>query len=105
MKEWIVKYQRVLSLMVGVLLILIALGMMFWDNSSAVGEVTQKQQSENTQARVIGSSSASSMPSESPIMKAYKEKQAEHLRYTLIFVILGGVGFLVYGMINKKKKE
>ena len=105
MKEWIVQYQRRLSLIAGALLILIALGMMFWDNSPAVGEVTQKQKRQSPNVRVMGDSSSAASPSaESPIMKAYREKQEEHLRYTLVFVVLGGIGFLVYGMINKKKR-
>lgn len=105
MKEWIVKHQRKLSLGLGVVLILIALGELFWDNTSVSGEKTEIQTSDNGNVRVIGSSSSAPSPSaESPIMKAYREKQAEHLRYTLIATVIAGIGFLIYGMITKKRK-
>lgn len=106
MKEWIVNHQRKLSLGIGVVLILFALGELFWDNSSGgSGEKREVQSTQNGNARVIGSGSSAPSPSaESPIMKAYREKQAEHLRYTLIATVMAGIGFLIYGWVTKKRE-
>lgn len=107
-QEWIHKHQRRLSLSTGGVLILIALGMLFWDNRGTPvmsEEEAYVQKVEALEARMSGGAVTPQQPTESPIMKAYKEKQEEHLRYTLIFVVFAGIGFLVYGLITKKREE
>lgn len=58
------------------------------------------------EAKTYGSSastSKSSKPSNSPIMKSYKDTQAKQLRYTLIVLMIVGAGFLGYSFIKKKE--
>jgi len=108
MKEWMYKHKRRLSIGLGILFILIALGMLFWDNTGTPvvsEEEAYAKKVEAMEARMSGGAVVPSGPQESPIMKAYKEKQAQHLRYTLIFIIVAGVGFLLYGLITKKEEE
>jgi hypothetical protein len=105
-QEWMHKHKRRLSLSMGGALILIALGMLFWDNTGTPvvsEEEVYAQKVEAMEARMSGG--AVTPPQESPIMKAYKEKQAKHLRYMLIVVVLTGIGFLVHGLMTKKREE
>ncbi|MDD4883739.1 hypothetical protein [Sulfuricurvum sp.] len=108
MQEWIHKHKRGLSIGLGIVLILIALGMVFWDNTGTPvvsEEEAYAQKVEAMEARMSGGTvSPSKKAEESPIMKAYREKQAEHLRYTLIVIIIAGIGFLIYGLISKKRE-
>lgn len=104
-KEWIIQHQKKVSLLMGGVLMLLALGIMYWDNSGmeAVSEEeVYAQKVAAMEARMSGGA-VSSPQNESPIMKAYKEKQAEHLRYSLIVMLIGGAGFMVYGLVKKKK--
>lgn len=106
-KEWVIKRQKFLSLGIGALLMVWALGMLFWENSTTVSEDEAYAQRVAAMEARMGPSSASSVSpqsSESPIMKAYREKQAEHIRYTLIVMMVAGAGFLLYGLLKKKEK-
>lgn len=103
-KEWMIQHQKKVSLLVGGVLMVLALGMMFWDNSGTAAvseEEVYAQKVAAMEARMSGGAAAAPQ-SESPIMKAYKEKQAQHLRYTLIVMLIGGAGFMIYGLVKKK---
>jgi len=104
--DWIGKHQKKLSLGGGAILIVIALAMLFWDNSgpkTLSEEEAYEQKVAATEARLSGGM-AVPKTEESPIMKAYREKQAEHLRYTLIVMIAGGIAFMIYGFLKKEKR-
>jgi len=109
LKDWVHHHQKKLSMGIGILLILMAAIMLFWDNTGDTVLTEEEQYAAKVsamEARLSGGSSAPMPPpSESPIMKAYKEKQAEHIRYTLIAIVIAGAGFLIYGMVKKKEGE
>lgn len=110
LKDWVRHHQKKLSMGVGIFLILMAAMMLFWDNT---GDTVLKEDEAYAakvaamEARLSGGKSPATPPppSESPIMKVYKEKQAEHFRYTLIVLVIAGAGFLIYGMVKKIEGE
>ncbi|MDD5716531.1 MAG: hypothetical protein PHW64_01910 [Sulfuricurvum sp.] len=107
MQEWMRKHKQVLSISLGALLIVMAGMMLFWDNTGTPAASEAKRATQKVQSNpvvILGSSSSQTPSGESPIMKAYREKQAEHLRYTLIVMIIGGLGFMLYGWISKKRE-
>jgi len=109
LKDWIHHHQKKLSKGIGIALILMATIMLFWDNTGDTVLTEEEAYAAKVaamEARLSGGNSGSTPPpSESPIMKTYKEKQAEHIRYTLIVLVIAGAGFLIYGMVKKKEDE
>lgn len=105
-KEWVIRYQKKLSLGMGAVLISAALGILFWENThSAIlsEEKAYAQKVSAMEARMAGPYAAQqAVPEESKIMEAYLERQEKHFRYTLIVLIASGIGFILYGVIKKR---
>jgi hypothetical protein len=107
MTEWIKQYQRQLSMGVGVVLIVISAAWLFWDMSkSAVSDEEAKAAANvaRMEARMSGTSTATQKAPDKPIfMDVYKAKQKEQLKYTIIIMMIAGIGFVGYSFIRRKK--
>ena len=105
LNEWIRHHQKKLSLGIGGLLLVVAVGMMFWDNTGSSEDEAYAQKVAAMEARMgPGVVEVAPAVGESAIMKGYREKQEQNLRFTLILLIAGGIGFLVYGFVKKEEK-
>ena len=106
MKEFFIKNQTMLFRSLGGLMFVLAFVLFFWttpkegisENEKAARNVARME------ARMAGGSSSSakaSKSSHSPIMKAYKDTQAKHMRILLIIAMILGAGFLGYSFVKK----
>ncbi len=109
MKVFFIKYKIVIFRVLGSLMLLVGFMMFFWTtpkdglskNEMAAANI------ERMEARVAGGSSASAKKNNSSnvdIMKAYKDKQEVQKKYTLIIIMMLGIGFLGYSFVRKKDK-
>ena len=106
MLEFIMKYKRILSRTVGIVLLVVGVAALFWSKPDAV--LSENEMAEANIARMEASLPKSAavsknQPKEAPFMKAYKEKQKEHIRYLVIVLIISGAAFVGYSFIRKKE--
>lgn len=93
----------------GVLLLIISVAMLFWDNKSGVSQAEQRASINvaRMEARAQARMSGKPLPKEEPkpIFHAkLKERQEQQVRYALILMILFGVGFVGYGYFKKAEE-
>ncbi len=105
MLEWIKKHQKKLSLVVGTLMLLGALGALFWNNDE--GGVNEVSLAAANVARMeakmrSGATAAAQKQSGHPAVEAFYESRQAQVRYLLIMILIGGVGFLIYGFLKKE---
>ena len=104
---WMRKHQRKLSMGVGVLLIVVSAAWLFWDMSrSAVSDEEAKAALNvaRMEARMSGTSAATQKAPDKPLfMDVYKAKQKEQLKYTIIIMMIAGIGFVGYSLVRRKK--
>jgi len=103
---WIKIHQKQLSLAAGVLMLLLASAMLFWDNRGDT--VTEESLAAANVARMEArmqaqSSGAKASPETSIFSGNYREKQQQQLRYAVIALMITGVGFLLYGFLKKEE--
>ena len=105
MIELIKKNQKILARFFGILLMLLSLSLIFWNNqrTQVVTEAMRAQANvERMEAHVktktTGSKKASST---ADILKELKQKQKDQLQVLLIVMTLFGMAFSGYGFIKK----
>lgn len=103
--NWIKKNRSLALKITGVNFLVMTFVLLFWSQPKAVvGESTKASANvarmESRVERKVSSGSSSAS-----VMRAYKENQEKQLRIALIIMALLGAGFLVYGFIDKAKKE
>ena len=106
MIEFINKHKIIFLRSVGILLFLTGVVSLFWSKPEKA--MTENEIAEANIARVEAAlpksaSSAVKKSQQSPFMKAYKEKQQEHIRYLVIALMVGGVLFFGYSFIKKRE--
>ncbi|MBU0631934.1 hypothetical protein KKA17_04755 [bacterium] len=106
MLELIIKHKVILSRSVGIFLIIIGIVALFWSKPEKV--LTENEIAEANIARMEASLPKNTVSSKketksSPFMKAYKDKQKEHIRYLVIVLIISGIAFFGYSFIKKKE--
>ena len=108
MNEFIKQHQKKLSMGLGILLLVVSVAMLFWDNKNGVSEEEAKtaanvaRMEARAQARMSGQP-LSKEEKKPYFMQKYKEKQEKQLRYALILMIITGVGFVGYGYFRKEE--
>ncbi|MEA3521495.1 MAG: hypothetical protein U9R50_00830 [Campylobacterota bacterium] len=102
MFEWIIKHQRLFSLGMGSLLLIIALGLFFWTNESALSKEERLAQANiaRMQARTEGANHTQSVHA-SATLDTFYEGRDKQMQYLLIIMIIGGIGFLGFGFFKK----
>jgi len=105
MKEFFIKFKTIIFRVSGSLMLVVAFAIYFWStpkegltqNEIAAANVARME------ARVAGGSGTNKANSSSAdIMRAYKDTQAAQKKYSLIFIMILGVGFLGYSFVKKK---
>ncbi|WP_345993439.1 hypothetical protein [Sulfurimonas sp. HSL-1716] len=91
---------------IGILFLVGGIAALFWTKPDTA--LTENQIAEANIARMEASLpksvvSAKKKPKPPSFMKAYKEKQKEHIRYLVIFFIISGIVFLAYSFIKKRE--
>lgn len=107
MAEWIKKHQKFLSLGVGGLLLVVGTAMLFWSYGESGVSKEERLAAERVarmEARVQAQISGTKAPppEKSVFGEEYKEKQQQQLRYIVIAMLIGGVGFVGYGLLKKE---
>jgi hypothetical protein len=103
MYKIILKYQKVLSLGVGTIMLLGALGVLFWSNQSSTQMSKEEQYARANLARMeakVKNKSVNTKKSTKPLKQFY-ESRDKQLRYLMIAMLITGVGFLGYGVFKK----
>ncbi len=103
--KFFIKHQKVILRTLGSLLVVISFAIYFWttpkkglsENEIAAANVARME------ARIAGQMGAAApqKPKHSPFLETYKQTQAKQLRYTLIIMMILGVGFLGYSFIRR----
>lgn len=106
MLELIIKHKIMLSRSVGIFLVVIGIAALFWSKPEKV--LTENEIAEANIARMEASLPQNTVTPKkqtksSPFMKAYKDKQKEHIRYLVIVLIISGVAFFGYSFIKKRE--
>ncbi|MCF6331291.1 MAG: hypothetical protein L3I99_07070 [Sulfurimonas sp.] len=105
MKVFFIKNKILIFRVLGSLMLLVGFMMFFWTTPKD-GLSTNEMAAANIarmEARAIGGSGTKKINSSSAeIMKAYKDKQEVQKKYTLIIIMILGVGFLGYSFVRKK---
>ena len=109
MTEWIKRYQKALSLGMGALLIVMAAAMLFWMNTGEGVSDEERIAAANVarmEARMASQRGGGYQAPQSQVdfMQSHQEKQKAQLRYMVIAMLIGGVGFLGYGVLKKNEK-
>ncbi len=101
------RHRRILAQTGGALLIVFAIGSLFWEQSEGVSEEVRHAQAnvKRMEAAVSTSVSKATAPPVNHVGDAYYESRKEHLRLLVIIVALVGIGLLVYGFISQKEHE
>jgi len=105
MLEWVIQHQKKLSLIMGTLMLLGALGALFWKNEEGTSDELSRAAANvaRMEARMQGNSAATTQKQNAhPAVEAFYESREKQLRYLLIIVVIGGVGFLIYGFLKKE---
>ncbi len=106
MLEFIIKHKIILSRTVGIFFLVIGIGALFWskpENVLSENEIAQANIA-RMEASLPQNKVSSKQQTKSPsFMKAYKEKQKEHIRYLVIIVIISGIAFIGYSFIKKRE--
>ena len=109
MLAWIKEYQKVLSLGMGALLIVVAATMLFWMNTGEGVSEEERIAAANVarmEARMAAQRNGGQAPrSQVDFMQSRQEKQKEQLRYMVIAMLIGGIGFLGFGLLKKNEKS
>jgi len=102
MPEWIAKNQKTLSLSLGSLMLLIALGLFFWSNESSVSKEERLAQASiaRMEAR-MNTQSNTQADKKSASLETFYETRDKQMRYLLIAMIISGIGFLGFGFLKK----
>ena len=92
----------------GALLILVATAMLFWMNTGDGVSGEERFAAANVARMEVrmasqGSTSRQTAGSRTDFMQSRKEKQKTQLRYMMIAMLIGGVGFLGYGFLKKSE--
>lgn len=107
MLELIIKHKIILSRSIGVFFLVIGIAALFWSKPENV--LSENEIAQANIARMEASlpqnvvSSKKQTPKSPSFMKAYKEKQKEHMRYLVIALIISGMAFIGYSFIKKKE--
>ncbi len=107
MGEWIKTHQKYLSLGLGALLLVVGVAMLFWsygDSGVSKEERMAAERVARMEARVQAQMTGTKAPppEKSVFGEEYKEKQQQQLRYVVIAMLIGGVGFMGYGFLRKE---
>ena len=111
MQEWIQKHQQKLSMAVGVLMLLIGIVMLFWDNRGDTVSAEERAAAERVaryEARMQQQMQGTTPQSDKPVFKSkFQEHQEKQLRYAVILMLVGGAGFMGYSFYRRftEKKE
>ncbi len=104
MCEWIKIHQKTMSLGLGALMIVGAMGMLFWStmNTPVISQEEKHAQASiaRMQARTKGTSVTHSTTQTSTLEQYYKSRD-QQLRYLMIVMIISGLGLLTYGFLKK----
>lgn len=106
MQAWIKTHQKQLSLAAGALMLLLGSALLFWDNrgetvsEASLAAANVARMEARMQAQTSGAKAA---PEQSIFSTAYREQQGQQLRYTVIVLMIAGVGFLLYGFLKKEE--
>ena len=100
---WVKENKKLASKIMGANFLVMALVLLFWSQPKE-GMSEDERAAANVarmEAQVSGSSQkeATQPPS---FMKEYKQAQEAQLRIFLIFMVISGAGFLVYGFLKKE---
>ena len=104
MYKFISKYQKFLSLGLGTLMLLGALGVLFWSNQNTTQISKEEQYARANLARMeakVQSTSSSHIKKKSESLDDFYESRDKQLRYLMIVMVIGGVGLLGYGIFKK----
>lgn len=106
MLEFIIKHKIILSRTIGIVLLVVGIAALFWAKPDTA--LTENEIAEANIARMEASLpqniASSKKQSQTPsFMKAYKEKQKEHIRYLVVALIVCGIAFIGYSFIRKRE--
>ena len=108
MGAWIKKHQQKLSMGLGVIMLLIGIAMLFWDNrGNAVGkeERLAAERVARYEARMAAQMQGTAEPDKPLLSTHFEEHQKTQLRYAVILMIVGGMGFMGYSLYRRLKEK
>lgn len=94
----------------GILLLVVSVAMLFWDNSGSATAEEERAAANvaRMEARAKARMNGQPLPKEEPkpiFHERLKKRQEEQLRYALILMVIFGVGFVGYGYFRKEEKK
>lgn len=109
--EFLKQHATLLLRFIGVFLIVVSLGALFWMEpkkgvSSEVAEAAANVARMEASVAAVAphAKAAEAKPDKSPFFDQYKATQEKQIRYFLIMMIAAGVLFLAYTFIAKKRE-
>ena len=108
MREWIKKHQQKLSMGIGIMMLLIGTAMLFWDNRGNAVSDEERIAAERVaryEARMQAQMTGTVEPEKPLFSTKFQERQEEQLRYAVILLIIGGIGFMGYSFYRRMKEK
>ena len=100
---WVKENKKVASKIMGVNFLVMALVLLFWSQPKEGMSEDEKAAANVARMEAQASDNSQKKVSQSPsFMKDYKQTQKTQLRVFLIFMVISGTGFLVYGFLKKE---
>lgn len=104
MLAWMKANQKVLTLVLGSIMLIIGITMMFWDMRGDTVSDEERRAAENVarmEARMSGAQNAQVQPDDKALLShKFKAHHEQQLRYAVILLILGGAGFMGYSLFR-----
>jgi drug/metabolite transporter (DMT)-like permease len=106
MIEWIKARQQLLSMILGALMLVAGIAMLFWDNRGSA-ELSEEQMAAERVARYEArmqqqmQGGSGPEPDKPLLSKRFEAHQQKQLRYAVILLLVGGVGFMGYSFYRK----
>lgn len=104
MREWIIQHQQKLSMGIGALMLIIGVAMLFWDNRGNGVSEEERLAAERVaryEARMEAQMTGTAEPEKPLFSTKFQERQEEQLRYAVILLIVGGIGFMGYSLFRR----
>jgi NADH:ubiquinone oxidoreductase subunit 5 (subunit L)/multisubunit Na+/H+ antiporter MnhA subunit len=108
MKAWILKYQKQLSMGIGMLLLLAGIAMLFWDMRGSSLSEEERMAAERVsryEARMASETASKQQPDKPLFSHKIQEHQEKQLRYAVILLIFGGVSFIGYSLYRRYQER